>query len=150
MKKCIKNVLEEKDNSKIFHSSNKPRKYSNSDLYDEDPKLKRNMQIRSLELIIRMLFASCLIESKKSKSSLINPLEPEKIYKDIIKRIKDLTRHFVLLYICKNGRLVNKVNDDFCPEELELLASEDIEVGSNSFLKMTLTEINPLIFIDIV
>jgi len=56
----------------------------------------------------------------------------------------------VLLYICKNGRLINKVEDEFSEEELALLDAEEIEVGSNSFLKTTLTEINPLIFLDIV
>ena len=54
------------------------------------------------------------------------------------------------MYICKNGRLVNKVDDEFSEEEIALLDAEEIEVGSNSFLKTTLTEINPLIFLDIV
>ena len=67
VKKCIKNVLVSDNNSNIFNSSNKARTFSNSHLYEEDPKLKRNMQIRSLELIIRMLFTSCLIEGNKSK-----------------------------------------------------------------------------------
>jgi len=67
VKKCIKNVLVNDNNSNIFNSSNKARTFSNSHLYEEDPKLKRNMQIRSLELIIRMLFTSCLIEGNKSK-----------------------------------------------------------------------------------
>lgn len=58
VKKCIKNVLVSDNNSKIFSSSNKERTFPHSNLYDEDPKMKRNMQIRSLELILRMLFTS--------------------------------------------------------------------------------------------
>jgi hypothetical protein len=79
-----------------------------------------------------------------------NNLELEKMYDDIVKRIKGLTCHFVLLYICKNGKLVNKVDDDFSEEEKVLLEAEEIEVGANAFLKKTLTEINPLLFLEIV
>lgn len=140
VKKCIKNVLVSESNADIFDNLNKPRVYPFAELYDEDPKISRSRQIRSFELIIRMLFASCLIPSEKF----------EKIYDDIIPKIKGLTCHFVLLYICKNGRLINKIDDDFCEEEKALLAAEEIEVGSNSFLKNTLCEINPLIFLDIV
>lgn len=64
--------------------------------------------------------------------------------------IKSFTCHFVLIYICKNGRLVNKVDDEFSEEEIAFLEAPEVEVGSNSFLKTTLTEINPLLFLDIV
>lgn len=72
------------------------------------------------------------------------------MYDDIVKRIKGLTCHFVLLYICKNGKLINKVEDELSEEEKALLESDEIEVGANAFLKKTLTEINPLIFLEIV
>ena len=55
VKKCIKNVLVSDNNKDIFDCSNKKREYPNSHLYEEDPKLSRSRQIRSFELIIRML-----------------------------------------------------------------------------------------------
>jgi len=149
VKKCIKNLLTNDENSNIFDDSNKDRIYPNQHLYDEDPKIHRNKQIWSLEFIIRLLFSACLFD-RKSKSLYLIPLEVEKKYQEIKDNIKNLTRHFVLLYICKNGKLIRKVDYEFCDKEIEFLESEEIEVGSKAFLKSTLCEVNPLIFLDIV
>ena len=72
------------------------------------------------------------------------------MYDEITDRIKSLTCHFVLIYICKNGKLINKIDDEFSEEEKAFLEAEEIEVGAESFLKASLCEINPLIFLDIV
>jgi hypothetical protein len=140
VKRCIKNVLESKSNSDIFFSKNPVREYANSHLYDEDPKIPRAKQLRSFDIIIRMLFAACLVSGKKH----------EKMQNQIRETIKSFTCHFVLIYICKNGRLINKVDDEFSEEEKAFLEAPEVEVGSNSFLKTALTEINPLLFLDIV
>ena len=53
-------------------------------------------------------------------------------------------------YTFVNNRSTStKVNDSFSEQELELLESKEIEIGSESFMKKALSEINPLIFLDI-
>ena len=86
-----------------------------------------------------MIFATCLIKDKKEET--INKMT---------KLIKHLARHFTLLYICKNGKLDNKVSNELSPEETRLLNSNGIEVSSESFSRKSLCEMNPLIFLDIV
>lgn len=71
VKRCIKNVLVSESNAELFNESNAIRKYPHSELYDEDPKIHRNRQIRSFELIIRMLFAACLMGGKSKFTILV-------------------------------------------------------------------------------
>lgn len=61
VKKCIKNVLVSDTNEELFNACNKQRIYPNSHLYDEDPRISKNKQTRSFEIVIRILFAAGLI-----------------------------------------------------------------------------------------
>mmetsp|Transcript_42636 Transcript_42636/g.49874 ORF Transcript_42636/g.49874 Transcript_42636/m.49874 type:complete len:299 (-) Transcript_42636:1471-2367(-) len=105
VRKCIQNVLESPTNEAIFNETNMARTYPNNSGYytNEDPKTFRSKQLRSFEMILRMMFAGCSIDDKKF----------EKVYTVTKANIKHITCHFVLLYICKNGRLLQKVNDQF-------------------------------------
>lgn len=64
VKRCIKNVLDSDTNADIFNSRNMDREYKDSHLYEEDPKIPRTKQLRSFDIIIRMLFAACLVNGK--------------------------------------------------------------------------------------
>ena len=152
VKNCIKNVLTSPTNEEIFNDVNKPRVYPNDVSYytNEDPKTFRQKQIRSIEVILRMMIAGWFIDDKSKFYKLITYLEFEKVYNKTKENIKHITWHFVLIYIWKNGRLQQKVNDVFWEQEQELLESREIEIGSESFLKRALSEINPLIFLDII
>lgn len=59
VKKCIKNVLVNPTNEEIFNDVNKPRVYPDGVSYytNEDPKTFRHKQIRSIEVILRMMIA---------------------------------------------------------------------------------------------
>jgi len=59
VKNCIKNVLTSPTNEEIFNDVNKPRVYPNDVSYytNEDPKTFRQKQIRSIEVILRMMIA---------------------------------------------------------------------------------------------
>jgi hypothetical protein len=140
VKRCIKNVLESDSNSEIFCDWNSPKdpKLISNKLLSLDSKIYKSKHIRSFELILRMIFAACLIKDKKQGAE-----------KNAINLIKNVACHFTLLYICKNGKLVNRVDDNFSKEELDMLLSDGIKVGSDSFLRSSLCELNPLIFIDI-
>jgi hypothetical protein len=61
VKRCIKNVLVSESNEDLFNSCNQQREYPNSHLYEEDPKISKNKQTRSFEVVIRMLFTAGLI-----------------------------------------------------------------------------------------
>ena len=41
VKKCIKNILVSSTNADVFNNTNQERKYPNSELYDDDPKITR-------------------------------------------------------------------------------------------------------------
>jgi hypothetical protein len=146
VKKCIKNVLLEKSNENIFNDANAKRiKHS------EDSKIHRSKQIRAFELTLRMIFAACSIESKSVGHCFKDAKDFQNMFDEIKLRIKQLARHFTMLYICKNGRLFHRTNDNLDDKELEYLQDQgEINVGCSSFLKITSCEINPLIFIDII
>jgi hypothetical protein len=61
VKRCIKNVLVSDSNEELFNGCNQQRVYANSHLYEEDPKISKNKQTRSFEVVIRMLFAAGLV-----------------------------------------------------------------------------------------
>ena len=68
VKSCIKNVLTSPTNENIFCEVNNSRVYAEGVSYytDEDPKKFRQKQIRSIEVILRMMIAGCFIDDRSN------------------------------------------------------------------------------------
>ena len=67
VKRCIKNACISTTNEEIFGISNQHRIPVETDirLCQEDSKICRNKQIKSFEMILRMIFAACWMGDRK-------------------------------------------------------------------------------------